>query len=661
MVCGIILSGYIPYHGANLIVFFSLVLLFLCVKAFQQQKNQNSSKSLAIFAVIVFIAAGAQYASIYRQQLFDQNLPQKAKYIGTIEEKNINEKKRVRFQIKIDAAQTNDTTFKVNESIIVFSSDSAINHSIYPGQVVAFDAQLFEINTNNNPGEFNYRRFMHQKGIRYQAFVRSNVVLLDYNKHTLKTYALTIRSELLALYKKHGIENDEFAVLAALTLGEKSYLSSTIRNSFSASGAMHVLAVSGLHVGIIFMIMNIMLNQLGSSKYARITKVVIALLLLWGYAFITGLSPSVLRACTMFSFVVIGSNLNRKTNIYNTLAVSAFVLILINPQIINEVGFQLSYSAVIAIVFFQPKIVNIIVLKNRVLKYLWELFAVSVAAQIGTFAISIYYFHQFPVYFWISNFIVIPAAGIILYCAVLFFITSFLPWLPLFFAFVLNTVIKFMNSGISFIEKMPGSVAKQLWMNDFTLIALIIIIVSMAWFIEKKRYQQLIFSLLLLTITCANMLIQTIKIHNQSIIIFYNNYSAPLVSFIDGTLHYYYTPNDSLDQNSIQLLQNSTGVFRTDEAQTLSVVGDKNKLAKHEHVILYKFLAIELINQSNLSKKELMHHDIRWQIDQRIIEVKKSDFYKTQSSKALEDDDIQASPEIEVFNTKKDGALLVIM
>ena len=178
---------------------------------------------------------------------------------------------------------------------------------------------------------------------------------------------------------------------------------------------MHVLAVSGLHVGIIFFILNFLLTPLNRNK--RLLKIKLFLLVgaLWFYAFLTGLSPSVMRSCTMFSFIVVGENLNKRTNIYNTLAASAFLLMLINPLIIFGAGFQLSYIAVISIVFFQPRLAALVAVKNRILKYVWDLFTVSVAVQIGTAPISIFYFHQFPVYFWLSNFIVIPGAALILY------------------------------------------------------------------------------------------------------------------------------------------------------------------------------------------------------------------------------------------------------
>jgi competence protein ComEC len=178
---------------------------------------------------------------------------------------------------------------------------------------------------------------------------------------------------------------------------------------------------------------------------------------LWMYALVTGLSPSVLRAATMFSFIIAGQALNRQAYIYNSIAASAFLLLLVQPAILFEVGFQLSYMAVIFIVFLHPYLYRLLSFRYKILNSAWSLTCVSLAAQAGTVPLSLFYFHQFPSYFILSNFVVIPAATVIIYGAALLFIASPIPVLLEIFGLLLNKFLQMVNFMIFFIEKMPGS------------------------------------------------------------------------------------------------------------------------------------------------------------------------------------------------------------
>jgi competence protein ComEC len=363
----------------------------------------------------------------------------------------------------------------------------------------------------------------------------------------------------------------------------------------------------------------------------------------------------------MFSFIVIGENLKRTPNIYNTLLVSAFFLMLINPLIINEVGFQLSYAAVMSIVYFQPKIVSIIEFKNRILKYLWELFAVSLAAQAGTFAISIYYFHQFPIYFWLSNFIVIPAAGIILYAAVLFFLFSWLPIVAQLIAFVLNVVTKIMNTGIQIIEQLPASVIKNLWIDNFSLIVTLLIIISIAMAIELKKYNAILICLLLLLTETMHVTIQNISSQNQSIIVFYNSYSDPLISFIDGKNHFFYSPNKEISPNTQQLLDNTSGTYSTNMAIDITSIEKQNNIALHKTYLLFKYLSIEIENENITHYTTGLKHDFVWKPKQEEVIINNALGTTLKQQIKTKNNVIESTKKKEVFSTKKDGALMVFM
>ena len=237
-----------------------------------------------------------------------------------------------------------------------------------------------------------------------------------------------MRDKLLNILKENGLKNNELAVASALILGYKDDLGEELKHSYSSAGATHVLAVSGLHVGIIFLVLNFLLNILDKNDRFKISKAILLICFLWAYATITGLSPSVVRAATMFSFVTIGKSFGKSSSIYNTLCASAFVLLVYNPYLIMEVGFQLSYLAVVGIVYFQSIIYKWIYVKNKFLKYIWMITSVSIAAQLTTFPLGLLYLHQSPTYLFASNLFVIPGAMLIIGLGILLFITS---WIPL--------------------------------------------------------------------------------------------------------------------------------------------------------------------------------------------------------------------------------------
>ena len=315
----------------------------------------------------------------------------------------------------------------------------------------------------------------------------------------------------------------------------KDELDFEVKQAYATAGAMHVLAVSGLHVGIIFLILNTLLAILDTSKKGRIVKAIILLISLWSYAMITGLSPSVLRAATMFSFVIIGTVLNRKSSIYNTLAASAFFILIINPNLLFEVGFQLSYVAVLGIVYLQPIIYKRIYTRWWLLDKVWAITAVSIAAQIATLPLTLFYFNQFPVYFMLSNLLVIPSAVVILSLGILLFVTSPIPFISESIGWVLNKFIEGLNFGIKEIEVLPNSLIEGLSINVLECLALYIIIILLLRGLEIRKLKTINYAFFLALIFIINDLIEDIALANSKSMIVYHINKNQAIDFIDGT------------------------------------------------------------------------------------------------------------------------------
>jgi len=333
---------------------------------------------------------------------------------------------------------------------------------------------------------------------------------------------------------EYNIQDKEFAVLSALLLGYREYIDDDLRREFAGAGAMHILCVSGLHVGIMFLILSSLFSFLNKIKNGKIIKAIIIILLIWFYATLTGFSPSVLRASTMFSFVAIARSFNRYTNIYNILAASAIILTVADPYIVTKIGFQLSYLAVISIVTLQPSLYKLLYVKNKLPDKIWAVITVSIAAQIGTGPLAIHYFSQFPNYFIITNLIVIPLASIIIYTALLFLLISPIAVFAEFLGKILSFVVYLMHQSVHLIEALPYSTMQNVNLSPGeTLITFLVIILLTGFFIHKSRscFRLAMPALIFLA---ASICLKSISAQKQNMLIVYsiNNHTA--IDFISG-------------------------------------------------------------------------------------------------------------------------------
>lgn len=501
---------------------------------------------------ILIIAMGISIAHIKTKRVNNDFTDQKAIFTLTIIDTPLEKNKTILCKAKITHKHLNDSSFNTNGNVIIYVQKDSLAYSIREGDILLCYTVFPKHKSNNNPEVFDYNKYLFYQSITSTAYIPAGKwkrVGKDTSFSLIRT-AHKCRNSLLNLYKKYNIKEHNLAVLAALTLGNKQQLDNDIKTAYSASGAMHILAVSGLHVGIIYAILYLFLYPLRKRKNSIFITSLIIFIALWCYAFITGLSPSVLRATIMFSVILIGKTTGRKSHIYNTIALSAFFLLIYNPFYLYHVGFQLSYSAVLAIVFIQPKLYKLCYVPNKIMNYLWGLITVSIAAQIGTFVWSLLYFHQFSTYFLLTNMVVIPMATIIVYSAALFFLFSFIPSITSFIALCLNGELTVLNAFVKWIEQMPLSII-PCFINQYQAMALISIILGILFAIttdsNKKQYA-LIVSFCALLFLFINTLIQLYKIPNQQKLVVYNAGNKPIIQTIEGRNAYIYT-NDSININ----------------------------------------------------------------------------------------------------------------
>ncbi len=388
--------------------------------------------------------------------------------------------------LEIKSVNKNGAWEKSDGKVLIYHQ---LDYSLEPGMILWVRGFPDKIDPPSNPNEFDYSKFLKGKGIEYRQFVGSKVAVLGKNKNSERTYFLEhLRRNLSNLLQEKIPDPKSYQVAQALLLGQKQYLDQDIKKAYSNSGVMHILAVSGLHVGIVYALLMFLVKPFGLKKMSKKSYLTLVILLIWAYALLTGFSPSVVRAATMFSLVTLGQMRERKPSIFNVLAFSALVMVTINPKVIFEVGFQLSYLAVIGIVLIQPLIIRFWLPPNKRLEYVWQIIAVSLAAQLATLPLTIYYFHSFPTYFLLGNLFIIPLAFLIMQVGVPLLLFGWVPFLGDFLGIIVSKLIWIQNLLIDQIQLLPNSNLERLTISPVSMIVIwVFLLIWAAWDQSKKR------------------------------------------------------------------------------------------------------------------------------------------------------------------------------
>lgn len=301
-----------------------------------------------------------------------------------------------------------------------------------------------------------------------------------------KIKALQLRGKLLDSFKKLGIDGQGYAVLAAMTLGERVSMSDEMTDDYSASGALHILSLSGMHLGIIYAMLLLLFFKRRSSVIVQ----VIIVTAVWAYVFIAGLPVSAVRSAVMLSVCSFVNLLNRDKISLNVLAVAAFSVLVVNPLNLYDVGFQMSFMSVMFIIVFYPvfyyampqRIRNI-----RVVNYIWQMTAVSLSAQLGVAPLVALYFGRFSCYFLLANFAVIPLSAVILYGVVFIMLFAWLPWLQGILSTIVVKAVELMNASVSFVASLPEASIDGISINPVQVLMLYILMFSIYFLLPYLR------------------------------------------------------------------------------------------------------------------------------------------------------------------------------
>lgn len=483
LILGIVLSWL---YGISLLCSLSLFVFSLCMLFI----GLHSKAPRLLFGVAVslsMLAVGCAVERLDAEKMSPRWSGAKGRFEAQLCEEVYGERGTVRLLAQAERIGRDSIPGARRKGLIEIAfANSADVEKLSVGDRIFFEAKVEQPRNAGNPAEFDVEHYMYVQGVTGQVYLPvDGWRRLGEGSLTLSMRALKLRDAILAVYDSLHFGRDELAVLSALTVGEKRGLSRDLRDAYSVVGASHILALSGLHLGILYMILTLMLpvRAVGASRFIRELSV---LLVLWTFAFVAGLSPSVVRAAILFSLMSFGRLMRRDTSSMNSLAFAALLMLVVSPRLLFDISFQLSFSAVAAILLLNGPLCKMLRVdghSNRVYDYIVQIITVSLAAQIGTLPFIWHYFGTFPLYFLLTNFVAVPLAFVIMLLAVIMLALTPLPFVQEYVAQLLNSIIGWMNGFFSWVAQLPGASFKLPYLDavEAALLGLFILVLLFAW------------------------------------------------------------------------------------------------------------------------------------------------------------------------------------
>ncbi len=508
-------------HLSILIAF--LVLLLIWVRS-RKQLFQDLSFGIVTYLSLFLIGAWVYqiHQPIHHVSHYTQHMTEKDTLVFQLK---IREGlKPDLYNTKYIAKVTGVSNEKVSGKILLLIPKDSNSIPLKVDELLLVKTNLRDIPKPKNPFQFDYASHMRQKGIYHQLQLKKeDIFLIKYGKTTIRGVSAKVRDAINRNLKEHGLEGNSLGLINALLLGQRQELSQEVYSDFAAAGAVHILAVSGLHVGILMLLLRVLFKPLERLQRGNTIKIVAIVLCLWAFACITGLSPSVLRAVTMFSFLAYALESNRETSTVNTLLASAFLLLLLEPNLIFQVGFQMSYLAVFAIVWIQPKLAKLYSPKTYIDKLLWGILTVTMAAQLGVGPLSIYYFNYFPGLFFITNLVVLPFLGILLGGGIFIILLASLNLLPDFLTETYATLLESLVQFIGWVAKQDTYYFEDLTLTKGQLLLFYVLIIAIVVCYHKLTFHRLAF--LLLSVLCLQgiYIFEKVQTNYNELVIFHKS------------------------------------------------------------------------------------------------------------------------------------------
>lgn len=440
----------------------------------------------------------------------------------------------------------------------IYFANSVEAEALRVGEKVRFEAVIENPRNAGNPAEFDVERYMRLKGVSGSVFLPvGGWQSVGMGNVSLQMRALALRDDIVKMYERQGFEGNALSLLAAFSVGEKRGFSQELKEVYSDAGVSHLLALSGLHLGLFYMVVVTLLGFAGGSRKWYIARELFALLLLWVFAFVAGLTPSIVRAAVLFSLVSVGRCLRRDSSSLNSLAFAAMVMLLFSPRLLFDISFQLSFSAVLAIILLTPWLSELFGCnkRGRLYRSLVSLLAVSFSAQVGVLPFVWYYFGTFPLYFLFANLLLVPLATVLMTLVVQLWATVPVPLVQQCIAWLLSWLLAFMNGVVEFVASLPAASVMLPHVSVTGACFTAFMLVAFFYCVMRRRYLfAALISMAAVVTVMLNIFTDKRTDYSDSVLLFNNNKSGAALVLPQGSEGYVVSSIPKFDSDADRVL-----------------------------------------------------------------------------------------------------------
>lgn len=489
---------------------FFLLLLILSVKCYFIKKYHRRYWFGVVASAAVAVAGGI-WTQLHKERVEYGWSEETCEYVAWIRDVPRMSGKTVRALVEVEGTKGDSIWKAVGRKAVLYWMPDTVQGTLQCGDRLQFRTRMVPTSLSVEAPGFDYGRYLSRQGVSATGvvFVGQWRKLAKGHSLSVRQYALLYREKVLSLYRSWGLEGDVLAVVSALTVGDKSELSDELRNSYSAAGASHVLALSGLHVGLFVWILLVLTRPLCWVRRGKELQKLLLVIVLWGFAFLAGLSASVVRAVTMFTlYVLMEVGMGGRLQSFCAWSLTVFLMLVYNPLYLFDVSFQLSFMAVFSILYFYPLLEQLWHPRYRVLTSLWQAVVVSISAQLGTLPLVLYYFGAFPTYFILTNLLVTPLATVVLGSSVFALCMMPFPWLNEMMVKLLVWASSFMTESMNTIQQFEGAQFTELFLSDWQSFLLGLLLLVGGGCLANHTVKQYAYGLICLNMFLLGMIVR---------------------------------------------------------------------------------------------------------------------------------------------------------
>ena len=563
-----------------------------------------------IFNTLLFFAFGCMLVWLHgtknRPSFISKNYKDTSLLIATLQEPLNEKNKSYKAEASVEIWENNELR-KLDGNIIIYlqKDNSGKVPAVSYGSQILLRKPLQPITNAGNPGGFDYQRYAGFHGIYFQVFLKPHEYKIGTEKKivSFRQMLFDIQKWVLFSFRKYIPGRAESGVAEALLIGYRNDLDIDLVQRYSNTGVVHIIAISGMHLGLIYGLLVFLFKPLGQSRKVVIIRSIIILVLLWVFTLLTGAAPSIVRSAIMFTFVVLGEMQKRKASIYNNLALSALLILVADPFSLWDVGFQLSYLAVLSIAVFATPISKWFYFKYKIFRWCWQFIAITLAAQILTYPVVAFHFHQFPNLFLLTNIVAVPLSSCILYALIFLLVISEIPLLATLVGELCSILIGWMNAFIGFVDQFAFALTDGIYFTIPQAAVLFMVITACSWWLTHRSSKAFVAGLYFLGVFYMLRTWQFVQEQQQQKLIVYNVPQHSGIDLIQGNRYQFF--GDSL-LNTDGFLRNfhlkpSRVMHQVEKADTLpNITTGKNIILAGNKKVLLIHRGVDTANNEKI-------------------------------------------------------------